>query len=503
MKATKILWLLTLLMLVLWGCEYQERPEYSDAVGRYVRFNLIVDADGRIIPPGKMAPDEVSTEHYIQRTVNTLKIPVSLTSEPLSEEVQVWFSYDTTGPYSAFTIEPANVLSFNGTKLSDTIILDYHERWDAEQENKFVFTIDSVSDPTIHIGNLNQVEPNDSLVITLEELFLRYSFPVKNQLEILGQEGETMVIDVEFPDGFFPPEVEGNELVIPGFSDFEYTLEQLEYDDDDTKISYLITLDEELDDEMATYRASFELKELDRYNLAGNNMFSVTKWENVPRDVSLNTAAHFLDPSDNNYRTYGEQWIDYMDRDSCRWYPFFAFTTPVEVSADHPNAVLYDDQGTQDPLDDIYHHAFRIGFVSPNAGGGLTTNPFNMKRWFDNESSDSDNSPGFNIPQALEFYPDDNGTSATSGIVKVIEQDLIIGGKQEDGSIKTYTIRIEGEGEYYELGNSIFEVELELRVTNNELFGGTISAYYRIFNTSEYDEPSPITDTECFEERVL
>ena len=173
---------------------------------------------------------------------------------------------------------------------------------------------------------------------------------------------------------------------------------------------------------------------------------------------------------------------------------------PVVVGKDHPNAILYDDMGTLDPADDIYHHAFRIGFNSPNAG--RTTNSLNLKRWFENEYTDEDESPGFNIPQALEFYPDNNGTSATSGVVKVVSQDLLISGKQGDGSLVAYTLYIEGEGEYMEIRDGVFEITLELRVTNMELFGGTRLAKYKIFNTSDYDDPIDLTEG-CFQPMEL
>ncbi len=48
-------------------------------------------------------------------------------------------------------------------------------------------------------------------------------------------------------------------------------------------------------------------------------------------------------------------------------------------------ASMMYDMGTPDASDDIYHHAFRVGFNSPNATG--TTNSFDLKRWFNNAKS--------------------------------------------------------------------------------------------------------------------
>lgn len=495
MAISKYLFLVSGFILLV-GCEKMERPVYSNEYGQFVRFNLQVNNDGVPVQPGEVNPAATAVSFFSQKTVQTLAIPVALTSEPLTEEVELWFSYDTIGTYSDFVVTPAGKLSFSGTKLNDTIYLDYLSRWDASAQNQIIFTLDTVDPDSIHLGNLNSLEPNTTLVVNLEELFLRYNFPVENKVEILGEIDESVLIKVEFPDGFFPGEVEGIDLLIAGFPEFDYTLEQLPYDDDDTEIIYRFTLNEALDDDKSTYRAAFTLAELENYNVAGYTTFTITKPENVPRDVSLNTAAHFYDLTDGLYRTYGEMWIDYMNRDSCVWRSFSAFTFPVVVSADHPNSVLYDDQGTLDPGDDVYHHAFRIGFDSPNEG--RTTNSFNLKGWFENEYTDADKSPGFNILQALEFYPGDNGTSATEGIVKVIEQDLIITGKQPDGSLVPHTIAIAGEGEYHEISDGIFEINLILEGTNQELFGGTVSAIYKIYNTNSYEDPVDIPET-CFE----
>lgn len=187
--------------------------------------------------------------------------------------------------------------------------------------------------------------------------------------------------------------------------------------------------------------------------------------------------------------------MDFNEDDTCEWVSFNAFTYPVEVASNHPHAVLADDGGNDDPADDVYHHAFRIGFNSPNAGN--TTNSFNMKRWFNNESNDGEYSSGFNVTQALEFFPDD-GTSAVSGVVKVVPQDLLISTRIETDVYRSYTIAIEGEGEYVEIADGVFEITLELRATNAELFGGTRTALYKIWNTNDYADPVDIGE-ECFQ----
>ena len=487
--------LLIIGIMVLISCRKTERPVYTNDYGQYVRFNLQVTGDGEPLLPGEVNPAATVTNYFEQKTVETLKIPIALTSEFLDEEVTVHFSYDTIGTYADFVVSPEGTLKFSGTKLSDTIYLDYLSRWDASEKNQIDFTLDAVSDPSIHLGNLNSLEPNTSLTINLVELNLRYNFPLTNAIEILGESGETILIRVEFPDGFFPGEIGDKELILPDFPDFDYSLVQLPFEDDAKEIVYQFTLNEALDDDKVTYRAGFSLAELEDYNVAGYSSFSITKPENIIRDISLNTAAHFYKLGDAFYRTYGELWFDSNKDGICSWGTFFQFTYPVVVNQDHPNAILADDKGTLDPSDDIYHHAFRIGFNSPNQG--RTTNSFNLKRWFENEYSDEDESPGFNIPQALEFYPDNEGTSATNGVVRVIPQDLIISGKLGDGTLVKHTIAIEGEGVYKEIADGIFEITFELRATNMELFGGTQTAKYKIYNTSSYEDPADLTEG-CF-----
>lgn len=495
MMVTRKYLLILIGIIILIGCEKQERPIYANEYGQFVRFNLQVNSDGEVIETGEYNPTATNTNYFKQKTVRTLKIPVAITSEALENEVEVYFSYDTIGSYSDFTITPNGVLKFSGTSLSDTIYIDYISRWDATGINQIILTLDAVNDEAIHLGNLNSIKQNTSLTIDLEELNLRYNFPLTNAIEILGVPEEKVLIKVEFPDGFFPGEIGSTKLILPDFHEFDYTLEQLPFDDDAQEIVYQFTLNEALDDDNATYRVGFSLAELDNYNIAGYESFSITKPENIIRDVSLNTAAHFYNKGDALYRTYGELWFDYNMDGICAWGAFNQFTYPVVVNSDHPNAILSDDRGTLDPSDDVYHHAFRIGFNSPNLG--RTTNSFNLKRWFENDYSDADKSPGFNIPQALEFYPDNDGTSATSGTVKVIPQDLIITGKVGDGTYVTHTISIEGEGVYKEISSGIFEISLEFRATNMELFGGTRTAKYKIYNTNSYDDPADLTE-DCF-----
>jgi hypothetical protein len=175
----------------------------------------------------------------------------------------------------------------------------------------------------------------------------------------------------------------------------------------------------------------------------------------------------------------------------------YGFAYPVVVNSDNENAILYDDMGTTDTSDDTYHHAFKIGF-NAFANPTSTTNSFNLKRWFNGESISSVNSPGFNIPTAIEFFPE-NGNSLTNGRALIIPQFLTIAGRNGN----SYNIAISGEGTYSEISTGLFEIALELRATNDDLFGGTVTSEYRLYSNNSYTEPDPLTTNNCITETDL
>ena len=491
MKVTKLIQYALLSSLSFFGCEKMERDIYDNSDGRFVRFNLMVNNDGYPADPGKLNPEATVVSLFNNRSIQTLAIPVTLTSEALEETVTVDYSLVTTGNYSGFSIQPENQLSFIGNQLTDTLYITFHERWDPSEKDTIKLKLESVSDPEIQIGFPSEYDSFDELCICMDELNLRYYIQYENQLEITGLTGETLTFDVLFPDGMFFSELQDTEFFSIEESEFDFSIEMLDPLPGDNKISFRFTLNEDINIDNFSFKTVLALNPLENYLLAGYSKISFLKNELFERDNSVFTASHFYNLQDPFYRTYGENWL-YEPKDGvCEWSGFNAFTFPVVVDSEHPNAGLYSDMGTDDPTDDIYHHAFRIGFNTTNPGN--TINSFNLKRWFNNESTSSENSPGFNIPQALEFFPA-NGNSTSEGLVRVIEQDLIIAGTNGN----SYTISIEGEGVYRETDPGIYEITLELRASQDELFGGTRTSHYVIYNTKDYIEPLPVT-SECFD----
>ena len=488
MKVTRIL--LTLSAIVFFStCNEKERIFYSNENGRYVQFNMRINSSGE--PLENSAPNASGSKvTYLEyNKKQTLKIPVSITSEPYPGDIKVGFSVLKPEELTGVSIESESELVFSNGQLNDTIYVTFNDPWDTAFDNTIHFKLETVSDTSIQIGLPTEHKKFNELTVNLTKLNLRYSFPNENQTEIQGIKGETVEINVLFPDGFFVSQLDTTGLVSELDVDFAYSLTPLPFETYRDKIVYILTVEENINNDSLYLSNSFVVKAPEHsYVLAGYNKQTIAKPENIKRDVSVNTAANFYNLNNIYYRTYGENWMNYNNNVECKWKSYFAFTYPVVVEANHPNAILYSDNGTPSPSDDIYHHAFRIGFSSP---AGNTTNPFNLKRWFNNNSIDVAKSPGFIIPEAIEFYPANDGTSKTEGTLKIIKQDLKISASDSENS---YLITIEGEGTYSEISDGVFEMVFELHAKNDKLFGGTQVSYYHLYNTDTYEGPEPRND---------
>ena len=489
MKGTKFYLIFMGLALVLSCSNTDDSTTYSNSNGRFVRFFALVNSNNDLLEfpeiNGRLEPVSL----YEKTDIETLKIPVALTSEKLSENVTVNFETTISEGLNNIAITPSNILTFTPEKLVDTIYVRFNERWDVTQNPEITFKLIDASDPTINLGIPNSVAPNNELTVVFGELNLTYGFENPNQKEILGTVGETVDFSVIFPNGYIGSEILAANLISESLNGFDYNLIQLPLENLN-KVSYRLTLNENIAIDELEFRTSFELNELEGYTQSGSSSYRIIKPIRTVRDVSVNTAGNFYDLSDPFYRTFGVNWMDFNTDDICEWRDFNTFTFPVVVDADDPNAILFNDMGTTNPEDDIYHHAFRVGFISPISGN--TTSPFNLKRWFNNESTSAANSPGFNIVQALEFFPE-NGNSTTNGFVQVIEQDIVISGTNGN----TYVITISGSGTYNQITPGIFEIQLEFTTFNTDLFGGIRSDQYRIYNTQDFVEPAPL-NIDCF-----
>lgn len=442
---------------------------------RFVRFNFLVNSNNVPVEYPAINTTSLPVDTFENQSVKVLKIPVTLTSATLKSPVRVNFSSITSGKNNSYSIKPENQLVFEGSKLTDTIFLAFNERWTDKQSIRF--QLENASDPDINIGNLNSYAPNTNFTVNLGKISTVYTFPVTQYL-IKGEIGETIDFKVNFPNGFIPSEIE-NASFFTVNNGFDYSLTRDDFGDSRNSVTYHLTILEDIQNDDVRFESKLKLTNIPNYIATGNTTLTIAKPIKSNRDIQANPASNFYDLSNQYYLTYGEHWFD--KNGSCAWQKFNAFTFPVVVAADNENAILYTDKGTADPNDDIYHDAFKIGFNV--VSGTNTTNSFGLKRWFSGESTAAANSPGFNITSALEFFPE-NGNSKTQGNVLVIPQDITIAGTNKN----TYIIAISGEGTYKEISDGLFEVSFELKLTNDALFGGTVSTQYRIYNNRTYPD---------------
>ncbi len=489
MKHTKIIVFVSLILCVFSACSKDDYNLDANSVPPFVRFNLLVNSNNAPLEFPAKNSALVPVSSYKNTSVKTLKIPVSLTSATLAKPVFVTYSVITNGDAATFSLLPKDQLSFSGNQLTDTVFVSFDKRWNEKQ--KITLKLESSSDPSITIGNLNLSAPNNALEVNLEDIKTTYSFPV-NRIELQGNVGEEVIFKVNFSNGFIPSEIDEASM-FKTLNGFNYKITREALAGNRSSISYRLTLLENIKNNDVYYQSDIELATTAAYSPTGNSILQIVKPIKSIRDVTANTAAKFYDLSNPFYLTYGENWFDRAG--VCAWQSFNAFTFPVVVPAGSENAILFSDRGTPNPADDIYHHAFKIGFNVTT--GTNTTNSFGLKRWFSNESISAANSPGFNITSALEFFPE-GGNSKTKGTVLVIPQYITIAGTNG----KSYSIGISGGGTYTEISSGLFEISFDLKATNTALFGGTVTSQYKIYNNRVYPRPAPIAAS-CLKEISL
>lgn len=478
---TRIKILSILFTAVLFTSCSKDDYRLGSEIDPFIRFNFLVKSDNTPLEYPAVNGSLVPQSNYVNTSIKTLKVPLALTARNLKNAVTVNFSaVSSTGDNESFTVNPINQLTFQGAKLTDTIAVSFNKRWTSNQS--ITLKLETVSDPEIHIGNLNTTYPNDTFKIDLATIATNYTFPV-NKYTLKGQIGETVDFSVSFPNGYFPSELKNLEL-FEFQNGFQYSLTHDEFESNKNSVKYHLTLLEDLQNDDIPFESTIKLVNTTNYKATGNTILIIEKPIKTPRDVKANPASKFSDPSNAFYLTYGEHWFDRSG--TCSWQTFNALTFPVVVTKDSPNAILYTDNGNTDPNDDVYHDAFKIGFNV--ASGTNTVNSFGLKRWFSNENNAAAISPGFNIKSALEFFPE-NGNSKTQGSVLVNRQILTIGSSEKN----TYQIAISGEGTYKEISNGLYEISFELKLTNDKLFGGTVSTQYRIYNNRVYPKPAALS----------
>ncbi len=483
---------ISIILSICLFCACQEdynRPLYDDEqLGKYVHFSLLLDHSGMPITD-QVASNRTFASTFLQNGVRTLYVPVSLSATNLRESVQVEFSSHYSGGDTLVQITPNKILTFGPNKYQDTIEVKLCSRWTSNMMDTLTLRLENCSDPSVHLGYPYDSLQESELAIIFNDPSLSYGTGKQNKYMLLGEKGEQVDFQITFPEGLLAEELQGTELLKMRNTSFAYSLKQHPYESGETQIRYTLTLEESLNPD-ENYYSLLELATLENYELEGLNYFKFSKDAQNKADNQINPAAHLYDLRDQYYRIYFHYWIDYRKDGNCVWRESSVFTQPVEVDQSHPNAVLHENGK--------YYHAFRLGFVSPTHIG---TNSFGLRNYFNNESSNLEDSPGFNIPEAFELHPLGD-TSTTQGTVTVIQQDLQIANR----SGKQYIFNIAGQGTYHYVegsyetySDSIFQIEIELALTNEEVLGGTINLPYYFYNrnpgSSELPEVSPLECT--------
>ncbi len=469
------------LTILLFSCSEEESVTLSNNES-FVRFHMLVDSNGDPISYGEYETTPEVSELTVSK-FQTIKVPVALTSTSVQEFV---LDYTITGNYEDYTISPEQ-LNFTSSNPTDTLYLNFTKRWlPSESQDSIIITLNESNNSNVSIGYPRETDPMNQFKVVLSELTpIQFGFPEEtNRILINGDLNETITFDINFDQGILISDIENYSLFTEEVNDdrFIYTITQQPFNDLDTKITYQLKLTDDLSQySEEEFELTLNLNDIPNFKTQGNTTLSIKKEKLYDRDENLFPAQYWFDTSDQFYRNYGFFWW-YDTRDErCEWKKWNAFSVPIEVDQNHLNAIEQDG---------IYYHAFQIGFLSPI--DGRTTNPFGLKSWFKNEATDADNSPGFNIVPALEFFPTDD----TSGTIQVVNQNITISNKNE----KSFIITLTGEGEYKKMEDENWEMTFELTLTNDELFeGGSQTAYYYLYNFNNRTNPEDYFG-DCFPE---
>lgn len=490
MKVTNII----LVFLVFFiSCTEEQTPKIFNAeTDSFVRFFMLVNNNNKVLEYPAINGGLQAVSSFEKKDVTLLKIPVTLSAKPLNN-VNVDFSTLFKGDLNdgIISVLPANKqLTFTKEKLVDTIYVQQNTRITDTNKGSVIFEITNVSDPKISIGIPNE-QGNNTLEITYKPTTeLPYSFEI-NRLEIAGTKNSEVLFNVNFPNGFLPSDIVGQNI-LNQTSTINLSIVQ-NTNISNKQLQFKAILNENLP-ENESFDALLNLATLNGYTKGTIKTLQINKPFAGNRSNMLNIAGNFYNESVANFRLRGEYWRPDNDiPGQCEWFNTNVFTVPVVVAANHPNALQVKGAGTTTTSDDVYYHRYRIGMVSPNAG--RTTNPFALKNLLVGESSD--NSTGLNIIEALEFFPD-NGTSETFGTVSVVSQSLIIV-KSSDGTV--FNVPIVGNGTYKVIDAAINLWRIDINVTFDFTeINGTVKTLPYVYHNLPQPEPAlPQAINACFE----
>ena len=469
-----------LLLFLFVNCTKDEDSKVPD--NNFVRFSLLLDKNGEIIDYPKVLSNVPETAIYNHVSTKIIKIPVILTSNLRTSPLDVFYEVQTEGNFTDFTIAPQGKITIPVGKLIDTVRININSRWQGVNSNKIFLKIVRTSDPSVNIGWKNPNFKMDKVTINLGDLSKTRYFFNQNLYNIVGSLNEEVLIPIQFSQPVTNAMVGNFNFILPQFtpisncdgvgSSFNYLLEKLPFIDGATKIFYKFKV-------LSTTQFAANLRltlntGLTDFIIFGTAVTNIRKPDQIVRQG--NPAANWYNVADALNRNYGKAWFFSTTDGFCRWSNTFqTFTKPVPVSI---GSEFDNGQG---------YHKFKIGYVANNLPVG--TNPFDFVRFYNGASVES---PAFTIREALEFFPD-NGTSTTSGTVKVIAQTLTF---IKTANSATVGVPICGIGNYS--FNSVlnrWEMYLEIHCNETAINGNpdVVRAMYIYSNNNNNSNPVNLT----------
>lgn len=478
MKVIKNILLVVITVLFL-SCEKEDDKRFIGENNSFVRFFLLVDSNNGVLEFPEKDGGLVATSQYLKDNLKTLKIPVAITAGNIENPIEVSFSSAVSG-LSNYTITPSNKVTFTNEKQIDTIYIKVNEKWDLNNNPDIKLSLTNSSNNAISLGIPNDNLSNKDLTINFTETDFSYSFDI-NRKEIEGINDESFDFKILFPNGFIADDIE-NTALFSAPSTFNYTIERKPITKED-EVDFTFKVNENLAED-TSLDTSLSLADIPNYVKGINKYLDINKPIKIDREG--NPAINFYDLSNPFYRLFGEYWRYNTNDMLCEWRSTSVFPKPVIVDKNNTNGFLYSDNGTpNDESDDIYHHQYKLGFVGNFAPVG--TNPFALRNLFNGASVES---PGFNLVEAIEFFPKD-GNNQTEGIVNVVTQRIVI---LKSGEGTAFNIPISGTGTYklMDATSNLWKIEMEILVDCTEINGEIITRNYILYNNRNYPDPDPI-----------
>ena len=122
------------LLLLFYSCNNDDATAINDK--EFVRFGLLLDANGQILSFPKTATNIEEVNQYTHKSMGTIKIPVVLTAGLKNTPTDIFYEVTTEGSFTGFRISPAEKVTIGAGKLTDTIRISFDSKWSNFNVNK-------------------------------------------------------------------------------------------------------------------------------------------------------------------------------------------------------------------------------------------------------------------------------------------------------------------------------------------------------------------------------